>query len=126
MQIIREYLNEPLNWRRYQTLVYCAGIVLFSLGAKCFIDAELGTDPLDVLVISLNMHVGLGLGMWSSMVAIGFLTWWMIWNRKLPPLSPFVSTAAVGFLLDFWNAIELQASPFKRCPCSTSNCSDAP
>ena len=32
----------------------------------------------------------------------------MIWNRKLPPLSPFVSTAAVGFLLDFWNAIELE------------------
>ena len=108
VQIIREYLNEPLNWRRYQTLVYCAGIVLFSLGAKCFIDAGLGTDPLDVLVIGMNIHLGLGLGMWSSIVAIAFLAWWMIWNRKLPPLSPFVSTAAVGFLLDFWNAIQLQ------------------
>ena len=108
VQIVRNYLNEPLNWRRYQMLVYSAGIVLFSLGAKCFIDAGLGTDPLDVLVIGMNAHLGLGLGVCSSIVAIVFLVWWMTWNRKLPPLSPFVSTAAVGFLLDFWNAIELE------------------
>ena len=108
VQIVRNYLNEPLNWRRYQMLVYSAGIVLFSLGAKCFIDAGLGTDPLDVLVIGMNAHLGLGLGACSSIVAIVFLVWWMTWNRKLPPLSPFVSTAAVGFLLDFWNAIELE------------------
>jgi len=29
-------------------------------------------------------------------------------ESETPPLSPFVSTAAVGFLLDFWNAIQLQ------------------
>jgi len=108
VRILHDYLNEPIDWRRYQLVMYCAGIVLFSLGAKCFIDARLGTDPLDVLVIGMNSYLGVGLGICSSIVAIGFLAWWMIWNRKLPPLSPFVSTAAVGFLLDFWNAIELQ------------------
>lgn len=108
MQILHDYFNEPLAWRRYQVLVYAAGILLFSLGAKSFIDAQLGTDPLDVLVIGMNSHLNLGLGVCSSIVAIAFLVWWMIWNRKLPPLTPFVSTAAVGFLLDFWNAIELE------------------
>jgi uncharacterized membrane protein YczE len=108
VRILHDYLNEPFDWRRYQVLVYAAGILLFSLGAKCFIDARLGTDPLDVLVIGMNSYLGLGLGICSSIVAIGFLAWWMIWNRKLPPLSPVVSTAAVGFLLDFWNAIQLQ------------------
>ena len=116
MQIIRNYLNEPLDWRRYQVLIYCAGIVLFSLGAKCFIDARLGTDPLDVLVIGMNSHVGLGLGVCSSIVALAFLAWWMIWNRKLPPMSPFVSTAAVGFLLDFWNVIQLQRFTIQALP----------
>ena len=108
MRILHDYLNEPLAWRRHQVLVYAAGILLFSLGAKSFIDAKLGTDPLDVLVIGMNSHLNLGLGVCSSLVAIAFLTWWMVWNRKLPPLTPFVSTAAVGFLLDFWNAIELE------------------
>jgi hypothetical protein len=88
--------------------MYIFGIVLFSLGAKGFIDAKLGTDPLDVLVIGMNRHLGVGLGICSSLVAVTFLVWWMLWNRKLPPLTPFVSTAAVGFLLDFWNAIRLE------------------
>lgn len=108
MPLLKDYLNEPLDWRRYQVAMYVFGIVLFSLGAKGFIDAKLGTDPLDVLVIGMNRHLGLGLGLCSSLVAILFLTWWVLWNHKLPPLTPFVSTAAVGFLLDFWNAVELQ------------------
>jgi uncharacterized protein len=108
MSLLKDYMNERLDWRRYQVAIYCLGIVLFSLGAKGFIDAKLGTDPLDVLVIGMNQHLGVGLGVCSSLVAIGFLAWWMIWNRKLPPLSPFVSTSAVGFLLDFWNVIHLE------------------
>lgn len=108
MQLLRDYLNESTNWRRYQVLLYALGILIFSLGAKGFIDAKLGTDPLDVLVIGMNHHLGLGLGLCSSLVAVGFLAWWMVWNRKLPPLTPFVSTAAVGFLLDFWNSIKLE------------------
>ncbi|MBF0545048.1 MAG: hypothetical protein HQM08_11465 [Candidatus Riflebacteria bacterium] len=108
MNLLKEYFNEPLDWRRYQVGLYCLGIVLFSLGAKGFIDAKLGTDPLDVLVIGMNKHLGVGLGICSSLVAIGFLTWWMTWNRQLPPLTPFVSTSAVGFLLDFWNSLHLE------------------
>lgn len=108
MNLLKDYLTEPLDWRRYQVLMYALAIVLFSLGAKGFIDARLGTDPLDVLVIGLNKHLGMGLGVCSSLIAIAFLAWWMTWNRKLPPLTPFFSTSAVGFLLDFWNAIKLE------------------
>ncbi|MDB5097367.1 MAG: hypothetical protein JWM80_1788 [Cyanobacteria bacterium RYN_339] len=106
--LLNDYLTERLDWRRYQVALYMLGILLFSLGAKGFIDAKLGTDPLDVLVIGMNGHLGVGLGVCSSLVAIAFLAVWMVWNRKLPPLTPFVSTTAVGFLLDFWNAIKLE------------------
>ena len=116
MKLFRDYLHEPLDWRRYQVLMYVLGLVLFSLGAKGFIDAKLGTDPLDVLVIGLNHHLGVGLGVCSSLVAVAFLTWWMAWNRKLPPLTPFVSTSAVGFLLDFWNAIGLERHTIDALP----------
>ncbi|MEO5331928.1 MAG: hypothetical protein H7839_07870 [Magnetococcus sp. YQC-5] len=108
MHILKEYMNQNLTLYRYQLFFYAFGIILFSIGAKGFIDAQLGTDPLDVLVISLNQHIGLGMGIWSSIIAIIFLTWWMVWNRKMPPMTPFVSTSAVGFLIDFWNAIKLE------------------
>ncbi|WP_313920666.1 hypothetical protein, partial [Tahibacter sp.] len=108
MQLLRDYLNESTNWRRYQVLLYTLGILIFSLGAKGFIDARLGTDPLDVLVIGMDKHLGVGLGVCSSLVAACFLAWWMLWNRRLPPLMPFVSTAAVGFLLDAWTSIGLE------------------
>lgn len=116
MGVFKDYLNEPLDWKRYQVAMYAAGIFLFSLGAKGFIDAGLGTDPLDVLVIGMNRHMGVGIGVCSSLVAIAFLTWWMAWNRKLPPLTPFVSTSAVGFLIDFWNAIKLETYTIHAMP----------
>ncbi|MBX3421325.1 MAG: hypothetical protein KF752_07185 [Pirellulaceae bacterium] len=116
MSLLKTYFTESLTIRRYQVLIYGLGIILFSLGAKGFIDARLGTDPLDVLVIGMNQHLGFGLGVCSSLVAIFFLSWWMIWNMKLPPIMPFVSTSAVGFLLDFWNAIELQKYTIESLP----------
>lgn len=116
MKLLKDYIAQPLNWTVSQVFLYCLGIFLFSLGAKGFIDAKLGTDPLDVLVIGMNLHLHTGLGICSSLVAIVFLLWWMVWNKKLPPLTPFVSTAAVGFLLDVWNTIKLQQYTIEALP----------
>ncbi|MBF0439137.1 MAG: hypothetical protein HQL93_08445 [Magnetococcales bacterium] len=109
-------MNQQMTIFRYQLVYYTFGIIFFSLGAKGFIDAELGTDPLDVLVIGMNRHLGVGLGTCSSLIAILFLFWWMLWNNKLPPMTPFVSTSAVGFLLDFWNALHLENYTIKAMP----------
>lgn len=97
-----------LNSRQHSIPIYVLGCVLFSIGAKFFIDSKLGTDPLDVLVIGMNNYLHLGIGGCSSIVAVFFLTWWAIWNRKFPPLTPFVTTALVGFLIDLWNWIALE------------------
>lgn len=106
--MFRTYLTEQFEWRRYQLILYSFGVGLFAFGARMFIDAGLGTDPLDVLVIGMDRHLGVGLGLCSSLVAGFFLTWWTVWNRRLPPLSPFVTTAAVGFALDFLGAIHVR------------------
>ena len=97
------------NSRQHSIPTYVLGCLLFSIGAKFFIDSQLGTDPLDVLVIGMNNHLHLGMGGCSSMVALFFLMWWAIWNRKFPPLAPFVTTALVGFLIDLWNWITLES-----------------
>jgi uncharacterized membrane protein YczE len=55
-----------------QALMYAVGCLLFSIGAKFFIDSGLGTDPLDVLVIGLNIHLKVGMGVCSAIVAIFF------------------------------------------------------
>lgn len=39
-----------------RSLIYGCGCLLFSFGAKFFIDAKLGVDPLDVLVLGIVKH----------------------------------------------------------------------
>lgn len=97
-----------ISWRTHQIVMYVLGIVLFSFGAKFFIDSHLGVDPLDVLCIGMTKHLPISIGIASGMVAIGFLAVWSLWNRKFPPLTPFVTTFSVGCLIDFWNYLEIQ------------------
>ena len=106
--MFRNFMTEQFDWKRYQLLLYSVGVGLFAFGARVFIDAGLGTDPLDVLVIGMNGHLSIGLGLCSSLVAGFFLAWWTLWNRRLPPLSPFVTTAVVGFMLDYFGAINIR------------------
>lgn len=91
-----------IPWNRHQILLYLGACVVFSLGAKSFIDSKLGVDPLDVLTIALSQNLHTTIGISSGMVAIGFLTAWTLWNRKFPPLTPFVTTFLVGNLIDLW------------------------
>jgi uncharacterized protein len=98
-------------WTPRRVTMYVGGCVLFSLGVKMFIDAALGTDPLHAMILGIVKTVSrtfIGVGVIESAVTIGFLLIWMFWNRRLPPLMTFITMAAVGFLVDFWNLLELQ------------------
>lgn len=105
---LRRYVREQVVFPPYQYAIYAAGLLFFSLGAKGFIDAGLGTDPLDVLQIGLADVHGLGIGFSAVLVSIVFLGWWTLWNKKVPPITPFVSTVAVGYLIDLWNHLHLE------------------
>lgn len=92
--------------------LYLLGCVMFSLGVKMFIDAGMGTDPLHAMIIGIVGMVDrpmIGIGVVESVLTIGFLAAWMLWNRRLPPLMTFVTMAGVGFLVDFWNMIGLES-----------------
>lgn len=89
--------------------VYVAGCLSFSLGAKFFIDAGLGVDPLDVMVLGIVGHTGLTIGVVAGAVAIAFLALWSVWNRRIPPVSPFVTNFLIGTMIDVWNWIGLEA-----------------
>jgi glycosyltransferase involved in cell wall biosynthesis/uncharacterized membrane protein YczE len=98
------------QWLR-RLLMSLAGCLLFSLGVKLYIDADLGTDPLHSMIIgaieALDLaYVGVGLG--ASIVTGAFLALWSAWNGRLPPLSTFATMALVGCLVDFWNLIGLE------------------
>jgi uncharacterized membrane protein YczE len=98
-------IKRTSNWAR--VTLYLAGCLSFSLGAKGFIDSQLGVDPLDVMVLGLVRHIGTTIGFVSGAVAVGFLALWSFWNRRRPPLSPFVTMALVGSLIDVWNWVGL-------------------
>lgn len=91
-----------------RSLIYGCGCLLFSFGAKFFIDARLGVDPLDVLVLGIVKHIGFTIGIVSGSIALAFLALWTIWNKKWPPISPFVTMSFVGTLIDAWNWVHLE------------------
>lgn len=92
-----------LCWTKQQIIMYLLGCIIFSFGGKFFIDSKLGTDPLDVLVLGIVAHIGCTIGIVSGVIAVFFLVLWSIWNRKKPPISPFVTMFFVGSLMDLWN-----------------------
>ncbi len=99
-----------------QVALYLAGCTVFSIGAKCFIDSTLGVDPLDVLCIGMTKHLHITIGIAAGIVAIAFLTVWSTWNRKWPPIMPFVTTFLVGNLIDLWNWLRIDAVVTQRLP----------
>jgi uncharacterized protein len=108
---IKKSWNMRGHWIPQRVTMYVGGCVLFSLGVKMFIDAALGTDPLHAMILGIAETISqpfIGVGVIESAVTVGFLLIWMFWNRRLPPLMTFVTMAAVGFLVDFWNLIELE------------------
>lgn len=101
-----------LGWSKQQLLLYLSGCLIFSLGAKCFIDSRLGTDPLDVLVLGIVRHTGWTIGIISGLLAIAFLVLWSVWNRKLPPITPFITMFLIGSLIDLWNYVSLETMTY--------------
>ena len=85
-----------------QIFFYILGLIIFSLGANSFILSQLGTDPLDVLLIGLGNWFPLSIGDASVIVSVIFLAIYSIWNKKYPPVLSIVTTVAVGYLIDFW------------------------
>ncbi|MDC0708562.1 hypothetical protein POL68_08780 [Stigmatella sp. ncwal1] len=108
-----------LYWKRFsefwaprfeqvQYFLYLLGCVLFSFGANFFIASHLGTDPLDVMALGLIQHVPwMTVGMAHGGFAALCLGVWAIWNRKAPPLSPFVTFFLCGSLIDLWMHIQV-------------------
>ena len=86
---------------------YMFGCLLFSLGAKFFIDSQLGVDPLDSMIIGISNHLNCKIGTISGAVAIFFLAVWSIWNKRRPIITPFLTMSFVGYLIDFWNYIDI-------------------
>lgn len=82
---------------------YLMGCILFSVGAKFFINSNLGVDPLDSMIIGIADLIHFKIGTVSSMIAILFLIIWSVWNKRKPIITPFFTMAVVGYLIDFWN-----------------------
>ena len=93
--------------------MYLGGCLCFSLGVKLFIDADLGVDPFHAMTIGLVQAVDvpyLQIGFMDGIVTAVLLIVWTIWNRRLPPLTIFVTMLVIGFLIDAWNWLGLDTS----------------
>jgi uncharacterized protein len=92
--------------------IYLTGCVCFSLGVKLFIDANLGVDPFHAMTLGLVKVVDvpyLQVGFMDGSVTLVMLIVWMAWNKRLPPVSTFITMVMVGGLIDLWNWLEIEA-----------------
>jgi uncharacterized protein len=93
--------------------MYLGGCLCFALGVKLFIDADLGVDPFHAMTIGLVAAAGapyLQVGFMDGAVTAALLVVWMAWNRRLPPLSTFLTMLIIGLLIDAWNALDFDVS----------------
>jgi uncharacterized protein (TIRG00374 family) len=94
-------------------VMYIGGCLCFSLGVKLFIDADLGVDPFHAMTIGLVQAVGvpyLQIGFMDGAVTAALLLVWMVWNRRLAPLTTFVTMLTIGLLIDAWNWLAFDVS----------------
>ena len=92
--------------------IYLAGCICFSLGVKLFIDADLGVDPFHAMTLGLVRVVDmpyLQVGFMDAGATLALLILWMAWNRRLPPLSTFITMVLVGGLIDLWSWLGIHA-----------------
>jgi uncharacterized protein (TIRG00374 family) len=92
--------------------IYLTGCVCFSLGVKLFIDAAFGVDPFHAMTLGLVKVVDvpyLQVGFMDGSVTLVMLIVWMAWNKRLPPVSTFITMVLVGALIDLWNWLEIEA-----------------
>jgi uncharacterized protein len=92
----------PLSFRRSQYALYLAGCVLFALGATCFIEAGLGTDPLDVFALGVRDVTPLTVGLAQGAFAALMLVVWAGLKRRVPSVWPFVTFFFCGSMIDLW------------------------
>ena len=91
---------------KWRLPIYLAGCVCFSLGVKLFIDADLGVDPFHAMTLGLVRIVDLPylqVGFMDASATLALLILWMAWNKRLPPLSTFITMVLVGGLIDLWS-----------------------
>jgi uncharacterized membrane protein YczE len=92
--------------------IYLTGCLCFSLGVKLFIDADLGVDPFHAMTLGLVDLVAvpaLQVGFFDGMVTLALLILWMAWNKRLPPVSTFITMVLIGGLIDLWNWLEIES-----------------
>ena len=92
----------PLRFGVGQYVLYLAGCVMFALGATCFIEADLGTDPLDVFALGLRDLTPLTVGMAQGLFAALMLAIWAGLERRVPSIWPFITFFFCGTMIDLW------------------------
>jgi uncharacterized protein len=99
--------STPINPEssRSRVALYLSGCVLFALGVTAFVDAELGVDPLSVLVKGLHKHISwVNFTITEASIAALCVSIWAVWNRRRPPVMPFFTFLFCGFMIDVFTA----------------------
>ena len=83
--------------------IYLLGCLLFSIGANFFIYSALGTDPLDVFALGMvDTFDFMTVGIAQVSFALVCLALWSLWNKRRPILSPLITFALCGTLIDIF------------------------
>ncbi len=101
MNTVSSSLRKLFPFSKNQYAVYTVGCLMFSFGVLCFIQANLGADPLYVFSSGLTRHFSwMTIGIAEGGFAALMLAIWAVWNKRRPIFSPFVTFFLCGTLID--------------------------
>jgi uncharacterized membrane protein YczE len=86
--------------RLVERLVRCVvGLCCFGLGISCFVAADLGLAPWDVLHQGLSEHTGLSLGVWIQILgAIILVVSWVLLGQR-PGIGTVLNAILIGLVV---------------------------
>ena len=93
-------------------LCYLLGCLLFSIGVKLLIAADLGVDPYHAMVLGIVQQIGIGgieVGVVSGSITILVLVCWSLATRHRFLISPFLTMFLVGWGVDLLNWLHVEA-----------------
>ncbi|MBS3199165.1 hypothetical protein J0J70_08440 [Turicibacter bilis] len=91
--------------KNFKWILYLVGISILTLGIVLMIKSNLGTSPLDALLVALTYKVGLSIGAWEVLISLVIVGINAIITMRKPQILGLMTALITGTFIDVWMLI---------------------
>lgn len=86
--------------KNFKWILYLVGISILTLGIVLMIKSNLGTSPLDALLVALTYKVGLSIGAWEVLISLVIVGINAIITMRKPQILGLMTALITGTFID--------------------------